>query len=88
MNAKIDIDGSWYECDFSHPHQAASIEVTGPQGMRTFQASPYARYNAKVTMPLRGPVVPPGTYSVHDGEQSHKFQVEKSESQLLWGNVL
>jgi hypothetical protein len=88
MNAKIDIEGAWYECEFSHPHQAAPIETTGPQGMRAWQPSPYARYNAKATMPLRGPVVHPGRYAVHDGKQSHQFQVEKCESSVLWGNVL
>lgn len=88
MNSKIEKEGLWFACDLAHPHNEPAIEILMPHGLKSFQPSPYARYNAKLTMSGPAPIVQAGIYNVRHNNQSLKLQVEKSESDVLWCNLL
>lgn len=83
MNAEIQLNGSWRQCQVTHPHKERPINVPGPMGMTSFQASPYARYNAKVS----GVLLVPGRYRIRRDRKEFEVEILKSEGDEAWGNA-
>ncbi|GAB3663785.1 hypothetical protein GCM10028813_43960 [Ramlibacter alkalitolerans] len=84
MNGEIQLNGSWRECELVHPHKARPINVPGPVGMTSFQASPYARYDARVS----GVLLLPGRYRFRRDGREFEIAIVKSEGDVAWGNAL
>ncbi len=87
MNDLIEVDGAWYPCEFSFPHQAAPVPIPGFGGVISWQRSPYRQYDALVRMAHRGPIIRSGEYRVMTGQRTLIFQLCKAEVLDLWGNV-
>ncbi len=88
MKTEIQIESVWHECELSYPHQEEPLPVPGPGGTQHWQQSSYARFNAKLSTPRRGPIIPPGQYNVRHRGRQLVFEAQKAEGSVVWGNVL
>lgn len=87
MDAQIEIDGNWFNCSMSYPNNKPPLSIPGPLGTQQWQQSPYAEYNAKITMPIRSPIVPPRSYKVRLNDKIVTFEAHVSKGSNIWGNV-
>jgi len=87
MDAKIEIEGTWYDCIFCYPNQEAPMLVRDPRGVEIYMESPFKRFNAKLIMRMEGPSVPNGAYNVRHQGKALVFEAQKSTVATVWGNV-
>lgn len=87
--AKLKMEnGQWLDCQISHPNQEPPIRIPGPLGTTEWQESSFSKYNAKITLNARSPILEPGKYEIHFGGKEYVFETKNPKIDIIFGDIL